>query len=65
MAKIIHTYTNDTVYDECNDRGTTFWDFVNKWVHHYRCSKCKKEVPSTAKFCPECGEKFIGNIKEG
>lgn len=60
MAKIKHFFRDEKVYEECNDRGVTFKDWVNKKVEHYVCSDCNAEVPKNSAFCCKCGTKFSG-----
>ena len=63
MTFIKHFIKKEKVYQEFNDRGTTWWGFALKDIEHYRCSNCNSEVNPKSKFCLECGKKFT-KIKE-
>lgn len=63
MANIKHFYREEKVYEECNDRGIKFHDWINKNVEHYCCSECNTEVDKKSSFCSKCGAKFSG-VKE-
>lgn len=63
MTFIKHFIKKEKVYQEFNDRGTTWWGFALKDIEHYRCSNRNSEVNPKSKFCLECGKKFT-NIKE-
>ena len=63
MANIKHYFREESVYEECNDRGVRFKDWVRKTVEHYACSSCGAEVDKNSAFCHKCGEKLNG-IKE-
>lgn len=64
MAYIKHFYRKQPVYEKCNDRGTEWFDWIEKDVEHYTCSKCGAEVNRGSKFCSHCGEKLSGVREE-
>lgn len=64
MAYIKHFFRKESVYEECCDRGTRFYDWVLSDVEHFCCSACGAEVGRRNSFCPHCGEKLSGGIKE-
>lgn len=64
MAYIKHFYRKEPVYEKCNDRGVEWYDWFDKDVEHYACSKCGAEVSCGSKFCSHCGEKLSGVREE-
>ena len=64
MAYIKHFYRKEPVYEKCNDRGTEWFDWIDKDVEHYTCSKCGAEVNCGSRFCSCCGEKLSGVREE-
>lgn len=64
MAYIKHIWKRERVLEECIDRGTRFQDWVVRDVEHYCCSACGAEVAKKNSFCPHCGVKLSGTVKE-
>lgn len=64
MAYIKHYWRRQRVLEECVDRGTKFQEWVERDVEHYCCSACGSETAKGNSFCPHCGVKLSGHVKE-
>lgn len=63
-AHIRHFWRTERCYEECNDRGTSFYDWTMKEVEHFCCSACGGEISRGISFCPHCGVKMSGRTEE-
>lgn len=63
-AYIKHFWRTERCYEDCNDRGTAFRDYVSREVEHFCCSECGAEVSRGISFCPCCGAKMSGHVEE-